>query len=194
MTASSEPFTRTLPSTIQEFEEERKRAMLRLLLSEQNMEHEPPDQTVDLPWLGDYVRLAFVIEAAFRERGAGWYIDTYYGPPDWKPDMGDTAPPIELVSRTARLADTLPSQPFEARRRIFLEKQLLAMETFCRILAGELIPLEEAVRRCLDIEPEWVPDEHFERGLALLDDALPPGGSLRERYLHWRERGKLPPG
>jgi hypothetical protein len=146
-------------------------------------------------WLRGYVLLALRMDRAIRKFTDSRFVDYYYGPAEWKAEVATEAEtsPAELVRDAMALEDTLAEQGFEGRRTTYLAKQVIALETVCRKLSGETFSLEEEARRCFDISPAWIPESQFERGLALLDEALPGDGSLPERFHAWRKRYQLAP-
>jgi hypothetical protein len=74
----------------------------------------------------------------------------------------------------------------------WLTAQLIGLEAACRWFAGEEIPFEELVRRCHQIDAALVPEDEFATAHAQLDEALPGGGSLHERFVAWRESQQVP--
>ncbi|MEO8971675.1 MAG: hypothetical protein ABI406_08765 [Ktedonobacteraceae bacterium] len=135
-------------------------------------------------WLQSYIQLAFRIDKAIRAFSAhSPFVDCYYGPPDWK-DMVATegvTSASDLLRMAGQLIDTLPLQQFESHRQTYLAKQMLAMETVCRKLCGEIFTLEDEVQRCFDIRPTWTPETVFEQAFALAETTLPGEGNLFER-------------
>ena len=120
-------------------------------------------------WVENYVRLAFRIEKAFQTLHGRRFISYYYGPQVWKAEE-DTAPvypSADLLCMAGTLSETLAHQQFEPPRATFLMKQLLAMETICRVFCGETFSLEEETQRCFDILPTWIPETQFEEALAM---------------------------
>lgn len=144
-------------------------------------------------WCREYVLLAFRMDKALRKFTQSRFVDYYYGPPEWRTEAEEDGErtPHELVRDAIALEDALAAQDFDAHRKVYLEKQVVALETVCRKLSGETFSLEEEVQRCFDIHPERVPDSQFEHGLALLDEALPGSGTLLDRFQRWRKRYRL---
>lgn len=108
-------------------------------------------------------------------------VDSFFGPPEIaeRVDAEPLREPAELVADAEALLDE--------NDRAYLEAQLVGLATVARKLAGEQIPYADEVERCYGIRPQRVPEEQFEAAHRALDDALPPGGSLAERYQRWRE-------
>lgn len=113
-------------------------------------------------------------------------VDSYYGPPEIaaRVDAEPLREPAELVADAEALLDENDDT--------YLEAQLVGLETVARKLAGEEIPFADEVERCYGIRPQRVPEERFEAAHRELDEALPPGGSLAERYQRWREGDAVP--
>ncbi|HEY3367333.1 MAG TPA: hypothetical protein VGK74_19930 [Symbiobacteriaceae bacterium] len=141
-------------------------------------------------WLREYLRLGLRIEKYFPG-----FVDGYFGPPELKAAV-ETEPVVlapALAREAAQLADSLAVQGFEANRTAYLGKQVRAMETVCRKLAGEEFSLEDEVRLCYDIQPVRTPEAEFDEGLALYEEALPGPGTLAERLTARRTRYELAP-
>ncbi len=98
----------------------------------------------------------------------------------------------ELAEMAAELSLALDQQGFQPERAEFLRKQLAAMESIARIHTGAALTFFEQVANLLDIEPVWIPEQEFERALALIDRALPGAGDVRTRYQAWQECMRLP--
>jgi hypothetical protein len=145
-------------------------------------------------WVGDYIRLAFRIDKAFQGVGDGPFVDSYYGPTDLRHSVaqGPEETADDLVAAARALRDSVPLQGFEQQRAGLLSRQVRAMEVFCRKLAGQDHVLQDEIQQCLDVLPVWKPDAEFEQALALLSEALPGGGDVRERFRTLQERTVLP--
>src|SRR5712692_1664596 len=95
-------------------------------------------------WCREYIHLAFRINKALHRISDNAFVDAYYGPPAWRSEVEHEPemPASDLVREAMALADLLPAQDFDAQWRTYLEKQVIAMETICRLLSGESFPLE----------------------------------------------------
>jgi hypothetical protein len=146
-------------------------------------------------WFENYIRLAFRIEKVFQTLHGRRFISYYYGPAAWKAEEEAAVAtlPADLLRMAGALSDTLASQQFEAHRATFLAKQLLAMETICRVFCGETFSLEEEAQRCFDIRPTWTPEAQFEQALALGETLLPGPGSFFDRMQALTRHYTLPP-
>jgi hypothetical protein len=133
--------------------------------------------------IGDYLSIAFHLDRHFPG-----FIDAYFGDPEVKARALDEPlkDPAALANDAAELRSRLASADFPDSRKDYLDKQLVAMETSARKLAGEETPYVEEVSRCFDIVPKRVSDAVFDEAIAVLDDLLPGSGPVAERMVAWR--------
>jgi hypothetical protein len=139
-------------------------------------------------WEQEYVQLGLRLE-----RLIPGFVDGYFGPPDLKAAVDQEPDPTaqDLRRAATTLLERLGDQGFEPGRTAYLRKQVIAMETVCRKLTGETVSLDEEVRNCFDIAPQWTPESEFETALALYEQALPGDGSVAERLSRRRTRFEL---
>jgi hypothetical protein len=148
------------------------------------------------PWVEDYLMLALrtnrVVEVATDH--ATSLISYYYGPPAWQAAVAAEAlaAPRALLATTVALADALPTTSIAAPRQRWLGKQLLALETVCRRLDGEVFSLTHEVQQCYDLATTWFPETVLNDAWATLDVTLPGSGTLTERLAHWDHLHRLP--
>ena len=145
-------------------------------------------------WLHDYIVLALRLNKATQQSTPYAPVEEYQ-PPEWHEQvLHEPVQPADLLVRnTQELQETLPLQQFESRRRAYLAKQLRALETVSRRLQGEHFSLQEEVRRCYDLDVDWLPESTFEQAYALYDEALPGRDSIAERLHQWQASFTLPP-
>ncbi|GIV97653.1 MAG: hypothetical protein KatS3mg057_2310 [Herpetosiphonaceae bacterium] len=138
----------------------------------------------------DYIRLAFRIE-----QHVPGYVDAYFGPAELKEaTLAEGRRPASMLVREAQaLAERVEGAGYPARRRTYLQKQILGMETLARVLAGEQLPYREEVRRYFDIDPQPIPEEQFEAAIEELETLLPGTGGIRERLAAWKKRFEVSP-
>ncbi|GIV96758.1 MAG: hypothetical protein KatS3mg057_1415 [Herpetosiphonaceae bacterium] len=144
-------------------------------------------------WIQNYLLTALRIDKAYKASSQGWFIDTFYGPTSLQSQV-DAEPVYQadkLIRQIDDLATTLATQGFGPQRTTFLSKQIQAMSVLAHRLAGAALPLEEEIRRCLDITPQWLPETDLEQALAMYDEALPGTENLRERYHSWEQRSTI---
>lgn len=122
------------------------------------------------------------------------FVDAYYGPAAWQAevDKGAPVPIAELRARTRSLLEEVRRQPRSARR-LFLEKQLVAVGGFLRRLAGERMSLAEESRLLFDITPPVCHRDALEAARARLEALLPGEGTLAERLEAARASVEVPP-
>jgi hypothetical protein len=132
-----------------------------------------------------YVRLALAIEQ--HQPG---YIDGFFGPAAWKTraEMEGKLSLTELSSRALTLARSIKRLAAESQRTRYLAKQVAAMQTTLRILAGESVPYLDEVEQVYDISPERVDETVLEEARRALESLLPGDGSLNERLRERRRR------
>ena len=117
-------------------------------------------------------------------------VDAYYGPEELAAAVAAEAlqPPEELAAEAESLAAAVDEAPqLESQRRAWLADQVGGLRVYSRVLAGDEISYTDEVAGCFGVQPtEWSEDEYravHER----LDELLPPGGPLAERYVAWRD-------
>ncbi len=139
-------------------------------------------------WGEEYIRLGFRIH-----QHIDGYVDAYFGPPTLREAVlaQPPLPPAELIAAADRLATALEASDYPARRRTYLHKQLTAMTTTCRQIAGEQLPYREEIRRCFDIDPTPIPEDTFEDAIEELQTLLPGNGPVSERMVAWRKQFEI---
>lgn len=127
----------------------------------------------------------FVQLSLALDRHMPGYVDAYFGPPEWKAQSisGGPRPLDELAQEAASLAAAVEQdKTLDGQRRDYLSRHVTAMQTSLRLLLGEPLPLAEEVTLLYDITPAWIDEREFEEAHRQLDDLLPPGDSLFERF------------
>jgi hypothetical protein len=74
----------------------------------------------------------------------------------------------------------------------YLRAQLRGLEIVARKLSGEKVAYEEEIEGCYGSALERVPEETFKEAHRALDELLPPGGSLTERWIRWQDEDPVP--
>ncbi len=115
-------------------------------------------RTVPTP---DPVARDYILLALRLEQHVPGLVDGYYGPAALKAqvDMEQRRSPARLRDDAAALRARLPAEVAEPDRRLWLDAQLVALETQAAALAGDALPYLEHVTRCFDHVPAWIPDE-----------------------------------
>src|SRR5581483_10918141 len=114
-------------------------------------------------------------------------VDAYYGPPELaaQVDAEPLTEPAELVGHGDRLLAGLDDG--------WLRDQALGLRTYAGVLAGEELSYSDEVERSYGVRPRQVDTAVYEEAHARLDELLPPGGDLAERYEGWRQANLVPP-
>ena len=138
----------------------------------------------------DYARLSFGIE-----HHVPGFIDAYLGPAEERAllDPGIAPPPDELIATAHGLLSGIPALDASESRKAYLTKQVEAMLTTARRIAGNVLPYREEVRLLFDIEPRATPESVYEAAISDLDKLLPGDGPIAERMIAWRQDYTISP-
>ena len=113
-------------------------------------------------------------------------VDAYFGPPE----LAESIEHEPLRDPSALVADARSIA--EDADGAYLAAQAGGLEIVARKLAGEEIGYADEVEGCYAMRPQRVPEERFEAAHQELDELLPPGGTLAERYERWRDGLMVP--
>ena len=142
--------------------------------------------------MDDIAREYLLIALAIDEIEHG-IVDSYYGPPELREEAkSGNADADALARRTAALRNRLSGETDDEQRALWLDRQLLGLETIARRLAGEELPYLTEVERCFDAVPEATPPEDYARTRTELEELLPGDGDLRDRLAERERRLTLP--
>ncbi len=121
-------------------------------------------------------------------------VDGYYGPRDLKAqvDVEPLRSPERLADDAAGLRQRAAATVSEPDRALWLDRQLLALETQARVRAGADVPYLDQVRRCFDAEPAALARPVYAEVRAELEAVLPGQGDLRMRLDAWDRRFVIP--
>lgn len=119
-------------------------------------------------------------------RHDGDLVDFYFGPKEIAERVER-----EALREPALLAADARSLSEESDSA-YLRAQLRGLQTVARKLTGEEISYGDEVEGCYGTRPERVPEERFEEAHQALDELLPPGGTLAERYRRWEDGDPVP--
>lgn len=135
------------------------------------------------------------VELALRlGRHVDGLVDSHYGDASVKKrvDAEPLREPATLAEDANHLITELDDGALDEQRRRWLRSQLVGLETVARKLAGEKVSYADEVERCYGVRPRRTPEEQLDAAHRALDDVLPPGGSLGDRYQAWREGDPIP--
>jgi hypothetical protein len=129
----------------------------------------------------------FVTLALRLGRHVDGFVDAYHGPAELERAAEDDP---RTPRRLADEADTLlleleEDEKLDEGRRSWIQAQVRACSVVAHRSAGEQMTWADEVEACFGVRPTAVPERDLERAHALLDDVLPPSGSLLDRYRAW---------
>ncbi len=131
-------------------------------------------------------------------------VDAYYGPSELAEHAARAAPvaPSALAAEARQLAaDLAAGAPLDAeghpgeetaRRRRWLQAQVRGLHTTARRLAGDDVSYVDEVEACYGVRPRPVPEDDLAAAHRRLGEVLPGRGSVRERFVAWREAHAVP--
>ena len=137
-----------------------------------------------------FARLSFGLE-----RHVPGFIDAWLGSDADRAALEPTTAPAaaDLVAEAGALKGQATALDTSPQRREYLLKQITAMETVARTLAGEQFPYREEVRLLFDVEPSAKPEVKFEDAIRELDSLTPGEGPVLERLAAWRAQYIIAP-
>ncbi len=130
----------------------------------------------------DYIRLGLRLD-----QHISGLVDGYFGPADLKAqvDMEQRRSPASLRQDAIDLREVVAAADIDTARRTWLDAQLVALEAQAAALAGDPLPYEEYVARCMGFAPPRRPDTEFDAARAVMDELLPGDGPLHARLDAW---------
>ena len=108
-------------------------------------------------------------------------VDAYYGPAELAAAV-DAEPPVDpraLVSDAEALLDQLEDG--------WLRDQVVGLRTYAGVLAGESASYADEVQGCYGVRPTYTDEAVFTAAHERLEELLPGGGPLTDRYERWQE-------
>jgi hypothetical protein len=113
-------------------------------------------------------------------------VDAYYGPPELAAAVAAEPPvdPRALAAAAEALLDELEDG--------WLRDQVAGLRTYAGVLAGESSSYADEVEGCYGVRPTHTDEGVFRAAHERLDELLPGGEPLAERYERWRESSRVP--
>jgi len=144
---------------------------------------------VDVPL--EYVRLGLRFDRL--EPG---FVDAYTGDPRLRAQVADEPAPTapQLRDQARGLLAELDSAALPAGRTAFLRGQLTGLECSARKLGGEPVGFIGEVEAYFQVQVTLGDPADYAAAHAELEQLLPGGGTLAERYAVHRRREECPPG
>ena len=120
-------------------------------------------------------------------------VDSYFGPAELRQvAVDDHATPAEIARRARELIGRLVDEVEDPQRRLWLDRQLIAVETLAELVGGEPLDYTEEVTRCFDAPPERTPAADYASVRRELDELLPGHGDVRDRLVARDQRLTVP--
>jgi hypothetical protein len=142
------------------------------------------------PIAADYLRLGLRLDQHIPG-----LVDGYFGPADLKAevDMEQRRSPAALRDDVAALRARLATEVADdGARRAWLDAQLVALDAQAAGIAGDPLPYEEHVARCMGFAPPRRPDAEFAAARAAIDAELPGDAPLDYRLAAWDATLEVP--
>lgn len=114
-------------------------------------------------------------------------VDSYCGPRELAAEVD--AEPLVDPREIASAADAL----LEELEDGWLRDQVVGLQTYARVLAGDSIAYADEVEGCYGVRPTHTDEAVFEAAHERLEELLPGNGSLAERHERWEESIRVPP-
>jgi len=109
-------------------------------------------------------------------------VDAYFGPAELRQTASEAhATPIEIAIRSRELMSRVAGEVEDLQRAVWLNRQLIAIETLGHLLAGQQLDYIEEVTRGFDAPPEKTPAADYDSVRRDLDELLPGRGDVRDR-------------
>ena len=123
------------------------------------------------------------------------FVDAYYGPDELKAavEEEELGSAETLLEEAIALERDLPTAGLEPHRQAWLADQVGGIRVAARVLAGEALSYSDEVEGCYGVRPDAWSEDLYREAHERLDELLPPGDSLFERFEGWRERLAVPP-
>jgi len=117
------------------------------------------------------------------------FVDAYYGPEELKAavDAEELGSPEELRDEAEALERELAAAGLDPHRAAWIGDQVEGIRVAAGVLAGEELSYSDEVEGCFGVRPDPWSEDVYREAHYRLDELLPPGESLLERFEGWRE-------
>jgi hypothetical protein len=148
----------------------------------------------------DTIAESFVQLALAVGRHDSDYVDSYFGPSEWKTLVEEEALELadirlgakELLHDLETLAPD-SDDPLDARRRVALGKTLISLIAKVDLLSGVRMSFDDESKALYDVVAPTYSAEHFQEILDRLEELLPGSGTVTERFDQFRQDFVIPP-
>jgi hypothetical protein len=128
-----------------------------------------------------------------------YYVDAYFGPPEWRDEAGQEAASLEDIAAAAiKLAGEVRSIDVSGEdyvlqiRQDYIAWNLESLATVASMRNGEKLSFDEESRRIYGFVAPTFPVEHYEAALAEIDAILPGDAPLHERVYEFGLQFRMP--
>ncbi len=146
------------------------------------------------PLAETYVRLA--LEMGTHEDG---YIDSYFGPPEWKTEaeanprgIAELKTAVDQLSASIATAAAQARDPAVQRRARTLAGYVRSARFRLDMMGGTRVPFAEEAERLFALRPTLRPLESYDASLAQLETLVPGNGPLSQRIEAFNRRYIIP--
>ncbi len=129
------------------------------------------------------------------------YVDTYFGPPSWRPsdaNVPESFPAESLRAEADKLlkrldaAGTRPAQGVDKLRRAVLRKLLVSVRAKIDLLDDKKMSFDEESKALYDIAAPAYDPNAFQRVIDQIDKLLPGEGTVADRFNRFRDAFIVP--
>jgi len=122
------------------------------------------------------------------------FVDAYYGPEELKAaiDAEELGSAGELRDDALVLERDLAASDLDPHRAAWLGDQVRGIRVAAAVLAGDELSYSDEVEGCFGVRPTDWSEDVYRQAHDRLDELLPAGDSLLERYEGWRESRAVP--
>jgi len=146
----------------------------------------------------DYVKLVLKIGQHDAD-----YVDSYYGPDEWKPaPLTQTESDSLVLKQLSQKADSLLDEleslsnykatDLEALRHRFLYKQILAAKAKIFMISGGKLSFDEESKALYDAVSPHYSEDQYKEILSKIDNLLPEKGELSKRVNDYKNQFIIP--
>jgi hypothetical protein len=123
----------------------------------------------------------------------GDYVDSYYGPPQWREEVRAAKPSLaEIHASAIALRETLAAERPESLRLDYLRRQTDALIARAEMLEGRRFTFDEESKALYDAVAPTHGEEYFQALNAAIDREVPGTGSLASRVESFRAEFAIP--
>lgn len=143
---------------------------------------------------GEYVALVLALGEHDPD-----YVDYYYGAPELRDSVRQSAPTLEAIEQDARrvLAELdrleVSGPELVQLRHRYLSRQLESLLARTRMLQGANFSFDRESQALYDAAAPVNSEEHFQEVLQQLEELLPGAGPIHQRYREFRSGFVIPP-